>query len=117
MLHYRSRSPHTLVTRAVVGPMPIDRLGYALPEEDLVLQSARRGTPVTGPPFGPTEDALAMRFATSRNGAGAVAMIPVFAGGKLTAMLELSRPGHSFRRTDLQAAERLVQRALYQRPS
>jgi hypothetical protein len=115
MFHFRSRSPRALVTRAVVGPMQKDRLGYPLPEDDLLLLAARRGKPVTGPPYGPTEDALAMRFATSRGGAGAVAMIPVFAGGSLTAMLELSRPGHAFRRQDLQTAERLVQRALYQR--
>ena len=46
---------------------------------------------------------------------GAVAMIPVFVGKELTAMLELSRPGHAFRRSDLQRAERIVQRALKQR--
>jgi hypothetical protein len=115
MFHYRGRSPRTLVTRAVVGPLPKDRLGYALPEEDLLLRSARKGRPVTGPPYGATEDALAMRFAYSRGGAGAVAMIPIFSGGVLTAMLELSRPGHAFRRADLQAAERLAQRALFQR--
>jgi hypothetical protein len=42
-------------------------------------------------------------------------MIPVFIGNELTAMLELSRPGHAFRRSDLQRAERIVQRALRQR--
>jgi hypothetical protein len=115
MFHFRGRSSRTLVTRAVVGPLPKDRLGYPLPEDDLLLRAARQGKPVTGPPYGATEDALAMRFAYSRGGAGAVAMIPVFAGGSLSAMLELSRPGHAFRRQDLQTAERLVQRALYQR--
>ena len=73
------------------------------------------GRPVFGPPYGPTEDALAMRFASSRGGSGAVAMIPAFVGNELTAMLELSRPGHAFRRSDLQRAERIVQRALKQR--
>jgi hypothetical protein len=56
-----------------------------------------------------------MRFAGSKGGAGAVAMIPLFVEKELTAMLELSRPGHAFRRTDLQRAERIVQRALRQR--
>jgi hypothetical protein len=42
-------------------------------------------------------------------------MIPLFVGNELTAMLELSRPGHAFRRTDLQRAERIVQRALSRR--
>jgi hypothetical protein len=40
-------------------------------------------------------------------------MIPFFVGGTLTAMLELSRPGRAFRRTDLQRAERIVHRALF----
>ena len=112
MLHFRGRSSTSLVTRSVLGPMSRERLGYALREDDPLLRSARRGKPVTGPPYGTTEDALAMRFASSQGGAGAVAMIPVFVGRTLTAMLEISRPGHAFRRTDLQAAEAIVQRAL-----
>jgi hypothetical protein len=115
MFHYRGRYGRSLVTRSVLGPMSNERLGYSLPEGDLLLKAARQGRPVFGPPYGPTEDALAMRFASSRGGAGAVAMIPAFIGAELTAMLELSRPGHAFRRTDLQRAERIVQRALKQR--
>jgi hypothetical protein len=112
MVHCLERSTRAMVTRCVVGPMPSDRLGRPLPERDLVLQSARLGKPVFGPPYGPTEDALAMRFAASRGGAGAVAMIPISVGGVVTTMLELSRPGHAFRRTDLQRAENLLGRAL-----
>lgn len=115
MFHFRARGSRALVTRAVVGPLPKDRLGYALPEEDLLVGAARKGRPVSGPPYGPVEDALAMRFACSRGGAGAVAMIPILSGGALLGMLELSRPGHAFRRADLQTAELLAQRALYQR--
>jgi len=115
MFHFRGRGARTLVTRSVLGPMSNERLGYALPEQDLLLQAARLGRPVFGPPYGPTEDALAIRFASSRGGAGAVAMIPFFINGSLTAMLELSRPGHAFRRSDLQRAERLVHRALLKR--
>lgn len=117
MLHARGRSTTSLVTRSVLGPMSRERLGYALREDDPVLRAARLGRPVTGPPYGGTEDALAMRFASSQGGAGAVAMIPVFVGPTLTAMLEVSRPGHAFRRTDLQAAETLVQRAFRRRMS
>ncbi len=112
MFHCFERSTRAMVTRCVLGPMPYDRLGRPLPESDLVLQSARLGRPVIGPPYGPAEDALAMRFASSRGGAGAVAMIPISLAGSLTAMLELSRPGHAFRRDDLRRAERVVQRAL-----
>lgn len=115
MFHLRTRYSRSLVTRSVLGPMPNDMLGYALSEHDPVLQSARRGRPVVGPPYGPTEDFLAMRFARSSGGVGAAAMIPVFDGGGLVAMLELSRPGHAFRRSDLVRAERIVQRALVQR--
>lgn len=115
MLHYRGRFARSLVTRAVVGPVSNERLGYALPESDLVLRAARMGRPVMGPPYGPTEDALAIRFASSKSGVGGAAMIPIFVGSTLTAMLELSRPGHAFRRGDLQRAERLVQRILFKR--
>jgi hypothetical protein len=112
MFHYRRRNTKPLVTRSVLGPISNERLGYALPEHDLVLKSARSGRPVFGPPYGATEDALAIRFAGSRGGVGAAAMIPIFVGENLTAMLELSRPGHAFRRSDLQRAERLVQQAM-----
>jgi len=112
MFHYRGRNQRQLITRSVIGPVSNERLGYVLEENDLVLRAARKGRPVLGPPYGPTEDALAIRFATSRGGVGAVAMIPIFIGEQLTAMLELSRPGHAFRRTDLQRAERIAQRAV-----
>jgi hypothetical protein len=113
MFHYRRRYSRALVTRSVLGPMSKERLGYALPEQDAVLQSARFGRPVVGPPYGPAEDALATRMASSENGVGAAAMIPFFVGENLTGMLELSRPGHAFRRADLQRAERIVRRALH----
>lgn len=112
MFHYRGRNARTLITRSVLGPVSNERLGYALPEHDLVLKAARKGQPVFGPPYGATEDALAIRFASSRGGVGAAAMIPIFIGETLTAMLELSRPGHAFRRSDLQRAERIAQRAV-----
>lgn len=115
MFHYRTRYSRSLVTRSVLGPMPNDMLGYALSEHDPVLQSARRGRPVVGPPYGPTEDFLAMRFARSSGGVGAAAMIPVFDDAGLIAMLELARPGHAFRRNDLLRAERIVRRALGQK--
>ena len=112
MFHYRRRNTKALITRSVLGPISNERLGYALPEQDLVLKAARLGRPVSGPPYGQTEDALAIRFAGSRGGVGAAAMIPLFVAGTLTAMLELSRPGHAFRRSDLQRAERLAQQAM-----
>jgi hypothetical protein len=115
MLHYRGRFARSLVTRSVVGPMSHERLGHCLPETDPVLKAARLGRPVMGPPYGPTEDALAIRFASSEGGVGGAAMIPIFIGNTLTAMLELSRPGHAFRRGDLQRAERIVQRTLLKR--
>ncbi len=115
MVHYCRRSTRALITRAILGPMPNEYLGYPLRDDDLVLKAARQGRPVAGPPYGATEDALAMRFACSQGGAGAVAMIPIFIAEHLTAMIELSRPGHAFRRSDLQTAERIAQRLLLKR--
>lgn len=112
MFHYASRSTRPFVTRSVAGPMSTERLGRALSERDPLLGAARLGRPVIGPPYGELEDALAMRMATSRGGVGAAAMIPIFAGTELRGMLELSRPGHAFRRADLQRAERIAQRAV-----
>ncbi|HEX3595286.1 MAG TPA: GAF domain-containing protein [Polyangiaceae bacterium] len=113
MLHLRSG--RHFFTRAVLGPLPDERLHEALPEADLLLRCARLGRPVLGPPYGPAEDALALRFAESAGGVGGAAMLPIYVGSTLAALLELSRPGHAFRRGDLQRAERITQRALYQR--
>jgi hypothetical protein len=92
--------------------MSNERLGRPLPDWDPLLEAARLGKPVMGPPYGPLEDALAIRMATSAGGVGAAAMIPIFSGGRLRGMLELSRPGHSFRRDDLKRAERIAQSVL-----
>jgi hypothetical protein len=113
MLHLRSGAPRSFSTRAVLGPIPAGCLNEMLPEDDLVLGSALLGRPLTGPPYGPAEDALALRFAASAGGVGSAAMLPIFVGSSLRAMLELSRPGHAFRRGDLQRAERIAQRALH----
>ena len=112
MFHYRGRYSNDLVTRSVLGPMPNDQLNASLRPDDPVLAAARERRPVVGPPYGVAEDALAMRFATSSGGVGAAAMIPIFVAGALKGMLEISRPGHAFRRNDLVRAERIAQRAL-----
>jgi hypothetical protein len=117
MFHLRNRAEHRLSTRAVLGPLPAGCLNDPLPEGDLLLRCARLGRPVMGPPYGRAEDALALRFAESAGGVGGAAMLPIFVGSSLAAMLELSRPGHAFRRSDLQRAERIAQRALHQRPN
>jgi hypothetical protein len=60
------------------------------------------------------EDALALRMASSQGGVGAAAAIPIFWVGSLRLVLELSRPGHAFRRADLRSAETIAQHALAQ---
>lgn len=112
MIHWAGRSSRTLITRSVLGAVSPDRLGRPLEDDDLVLRSARAGRPVLGPPFGPVEDALTKRFAQSPMGVGAAAMVPVFVGASLKAVLEFARPGHAFRRNDLQRAERIAHSAL-----
>ena len=115
MVHFRSRFDRPLVTRAIVGPMPTDMLDQTLPEDDPALDAAFRRQAIVGPPYSPTEDALAIRFAGSKNGVGAVAMIPLFLHGQLAAMLEIARPGRAFRRSDLQRIERIATLALRRR--
>jgi hypothetical protein len=114
MLHFRERMSTRFFTRAIIGPMSSALLNEELPTTDLVFAAARRGRPINGPPYGPVEDALALRFASTRSGVGGAAMIPIFLNHRLRALLELARPGHAFRRADLQRAERIAQRALYQ---
>lgn len=117
MIHYRGPTRQLFYTRAIVGPLADERLGHVLPETDPVLRSAKMLRPVVGPPFGAASDALAMRFAKSRGGSGAVAMIPIAVRGRLTALVELSRPGHAFRKEDLQRAERIAHRIFRTRVS
>jgi hypothetical protein len=114
MIHVRNRSARSFHTRAVLGPIPEARLNEVLPDDDLLVRAALLGRPVTGPPYGPEEDALALRFAESAGGVGGAAMLPIYVGNSIAAMLEVSRPGHAFRRIDLQRAERIAQRALHQ---
>lgn len=115
MFHYRGRHGRALFTRVVTGSVSNARLGYPLSEFDLVLQSARQGIPVQGPPYGPVENDLSKRFESSSGGVGAVAMIPILVVGELTAMIELSRPGYAFRCNDLKRAERIGRRAVASR--
>lgn len=116
MLHYRGRHGRALFTRVVTGPVSNARLGYPLSEFDLVLQAARQGIPVQGPPYGPVENELSKRFETSHTGgACAVAMIPILVAGELTAMIELSRQRYAFRCNDLKHAERIGRRAVASR--
>lgn len=116
MLHYRGRLGRALFTRVVTGPISNARLGYPLSEFDLVLQAARQGIPVQGPPYGPVENELSKRFETNHGGApAAVAMIPILVAGELTAMIELSRQGYAFRCNDLKHAERIGRRAVASR--
>jgi len=117
MFHFRERKSSSLTTRCVLGPMSKEMLYVRLSPTDPLLRWAHTGTPIFGPPDGPAGRALATRFATTQGGVGGAAMIPIFVGSNLRAMLELSRPVRAFRRDDLQRAERIAQRALYQHES
>jgi hypothetical protein len=124
MFHIRERDTRTLRTRCVLGSVSQERLNTELENDDLVFRFASVGRPVFCSPdtlsedfgsiAGASEDALAERFETAGEMGGA-AMIPVFLGHSLRAMLEVSRPGHAFRREDLQRAERIAQGTLHQR--
>jgi len=117
MFQFRERNSWSMTTRCVLGPMSQEMLYERLAPIDPLLRSALRGTPIFGPQHGPAERALAKRFATTQGGVGGAAMIPIFVGSSLRAMLELSRPVRAFRCDDLQRAERIAQRALYQHES
>lgn len=125
MFHVRERDTRTLRTRCVLGSVSRERLNTELASDDLVLRFACMGRPIFRSPdgvpedfgsiAGASEDALAERFESAGAEVRGAAMIPVFLGRSLRAMLEVSRPGHAFRREDLQRAERIAQRTLHQR--
>jgi GAF domain-containing protein len=101
-LAHRVRAPFVgLVTSSVHGSGMDQQLGAVVPRLDPALVVARRGEILLGTP---TDNhalaAVARRFSVHRGNIAGVAMVPVFDGGRLLAMLELARVDHAFRHED-----------------
>jgi hypothetical protein len=105
-LLHRAREPFIgLVTSSVHGPPGTEaELGQVISRHDAALAAARERTLVRGSATaGAAERAVARRFSACGPELAAVAMVPIFDGDTLLAMLELARADHAFRSCDVEA--------------
>jgi hypothetical protein len=109
-LVHRMREPFVgLVTSSAQGKGIDDQLGQVIPRLDVALAIARIGRTIIGLPHGSgPARAIARRFSGCGEVKG-VAMVPVFDGGVLLAMLELARADHPFRAGDREVLLRIAQ--------
>jgi hypothetical protein len=109
-LVHRARGPFVgLVTSSARGPGVDDQLGQVLPWHDPMLELAQKGEMWIGPVSGaPVERSALRRFSACAAQIAGLAMVPVFDGGKLLAMIELARADHSFRSGDAAVLRRIA---------
>jgi hypothetical protein len=102
-LLHRAREPFVgLVTSSAHGPAGTEaELGQVISRHDEALAAARHREMVIGTKdVGGAERAIARRFSARIPELQAVAMVPVFDGETLLAMLEVGRADHAFRTSD-----------------
>jgi hypothetical protein len=101
-LVHRVRGPFVgLVTSSARGPGVDDQLGQVLPRHDPMLELALSGEVWLGPVgAAPRERAVSRRFSACPASLAGFAMVPIFDGGSLLAMIELARADHPFRSGD-----------------
>jgi hypothetical protein len=104
-LVHRVRKPFVgLVTSSARGPRIDDQLGQVVPRLDPAFRLATEGKMLMGSlaqdEVGGPERAIARRFSACPGQLQGVAMVPVFDGGRLLAMIEIARADHPFRGED-----------------
>jgi len=109
-LVHRHREPFVgLVTSCAHGPGAEEQLGQVVPRFDPVLGAARMGRGVLGRPGGgELQRCIARRFESCGDELQGVAMVPVFDGARLLAMIEVVRADHAFRREDRGILQRIA---------
>jgi GAF domain-containing protein len=112
-LVHRVREPFVgLVTSCARGPGAMDQLGQVVPQTDPALEWARLGEIFLGSiddgAPDPVMSAIRRRLSTRAGVLAGVAMVPVFDGGRLLAMIEVGREGHSFRSEDASALKKIA---------
>jgi hypothetical protein len=109
-LVHRQREPFVgLVTSCAHGPGTEAELGQVVPRFDPVLAAARLGRGVVGHPGGgELQRCIARRFDACGCELAGVAMVPVFDGPRLLAMIEIVRADHPFRREDRSILQRIA---------
>jgi hypothetical protein len=108
-LVHRIREPFVgMVTSSAHGIT--DQLGHVIPRPDPALALAQERRILVGrPDEGLAERAVARRFSSCAGELRGVAMVPVFDGDTLLAMLELARTDHPFRTGDTQTLLQIAQ--------
>jgi hypothetical protein len=109
-LVHRQREPFVgLVTSCANGPGMEAELGQVVPRFDPVLTAARMGRGIVGSPNGgELHRCIARRFDTLGVDLHGVAMVPVFDGARLLAILEIVRADHGFRHEDRAILQRIA---------
>jgi len=109
-LVHRQREPFVgLVTSCAHGLGTEEQLGQVVPRFDPVLAAARMGRGVLGRPSGgERQRCIARRFDAVDAKLEGVAMVPVFDGPRLLAMLEIVRADHPFRKEDRSILQRIA---------
>jgi hypothetical protein len=109
-LVHRHREPFVgLVTSCAHGPGTEELLGQIVPRFDPVLGAARMARGVLGRPSGgELQRCIARRFDGCGSELEGVAMVPVFDGTRLLAMIEVVRADHAFRREDRSILQRIA---------
>ncbi len=114
-LVHRVREPFVgLVTSSAHGPGVDDQLGHVIPHADPALALAHERKILIGHPGESlAERAIARRFSSCTDPCEGelrgVAMVPVFDGDRLLAMLELARTDHPFRTGDTETLLQIAQ--------
>ncbi|HEX9295133.1 MAG TPA: GYF domain-containing protein [Polyangiaceae bacterium] len=109
-LVHRAREPFVgLVTSCAHGLGLDGQLGQVLPRLDPAMATAQQGSVLVARArtAGEPERAIARRFSVCGELAG-VAMVPVFDGARLLAMIELARTDHPFRVEDADILQRIA---------
>jgi hypothetical protein len=109
-LVHRLREPFIgLVTSCAHGDGMEAELGQVVPRFDPVLGAARMGRGVVGRPTGGyLHRGIARRFDPLGRDLQGVAMVPVYDGASLIAMLEIVRADHGFRHEDRAILQRIA---------
>jgi hypothetical protein len=112
-LVHRVREPFVgLVTSSAHGPGSFEQLGHVVPHADPALEWAKLGEVFLGSthegPPDPVERAIFRRLSLYPRALAGVAMVPVFDGGRLMAMVELGREEHPFRSEDATVLKRIA---------